>query len=257
MNSTGFTRRLLTGVRHTSWLHASLAITVASFAACTTPPAQDSKAHDLKAHDLKAHDLKAHDLKAKDSKAQDSKAQDSKALAVDCCTYFEPFMTVSVKDCESDRCEVHWCEGAETVKFSCAGSPGRALGVRASESGTGWPVARVSWGERDAREVRIEFRYMQLQGEVPDPDLANSRLEIQWSESNTFDPDRCPTSGFKKILCLNRTSDLNLTCFPASIAVPVPEGAKAVYIRFAKSKSTPHTPLLNIDDLRITVVEDT
>jgi hypothetical protein len=231
------TQCLVTGVRHTFWLRASLAITVASFAACTTPPAQDSK--------------------AQDSMALDSKALESEAPAADCCAYVETFLTASIRDCESDRCEVRWCAGAKTVKFSCAGSPGRALGVLASDSPTDWPVARVSWGELDAREVRIEFKYWQHQGEAKDPNLASSRLEIQWFQSSAFDPNRCPTIGFTPILCLPRTETTDFTCFPASIVIPVPEGERALYIRFAKSKSMPRTPLLYIDDLRITVVEDT
>jgi len=174
--------------------------------------------------------------------------------AADCCDYFEPFATVSIHDCASDSCRVKWCAGAETTTNQCGSVKGRALKVLATENDDTGPTVWVWWGDRGVKEVRIEFTYAQHQGGAPKPDTAGSYAEFKLVRGEDFDKQDCPRSGFSTLAHLSKTHTIPLDCFPEQRVIPVDAGDRALYLRFRKHKVERFTPLMRVDDLRITVV---
>lgn len=180
----------------------------------------------------------------------------SEKRAADCCNYFEPFATVGISDCESSTCKVMWCDGAETTSNQCGDESGRALKVLATSDGNSGPVVWVWWGDQKVKEVRIEFKYGQHQGTAPQPHLASSHLDYKRSTADTFDKKSCPSAGFTRLADMPKTHTTTFDCFDVSESVPVEKGQRALYFRFSKRSSGRNTPLLRIDDLRITVVPE-
>lgn len=174
----------------------------------------------------------------------------------DCCAYFEPFATATIHDCESALCKVKWCDDAKTTDNKCAGIDGRALKVLAGNAANNdWPVMWIWWGDREIESVKIDLSYGQHEGTASRANQAVAYMEYKVMSTDTFDPRSCRPSGLTMIpgSSMPNTHTIDFACFPLSVAVPVSKGDRGVLVRFCKGKATEFTPLLRIDDLRVTV----
>lgn len=184
-----------------------------------------------------------------------SLAQSGKTERDPCCEYFEDFSSLPT-DCESDRCAVNWCDGVDTTKSQVC-SPPRALRIQPSQSSSSGQALRVWFGDLNVSKIRVELRYSQWEGNPPVPDLASSWLEVNFVSTDDFDSQRCPNSGYKQILQLNRTWSVSKPeCYHECVEVEPEDHHRALYIRFRKRGSASTTPILLIDDLRVEVIEE-